>query len=157
MPDLDDDSLLLYESKKGSGTYIERDYEDWEREFLDCKNTVKADYVQAHQEEIVIALGYFDLPELVDLKPRTGSIYIKSASEAFNEEQEFDFQRLKAWLNHFGLSYQQVHASGHAPRDDLKRVMNESNAKKIIPIHTEHADMFGSITDITIEIPKVTC
>lgn len=155
LPDLHDDSLLLYESKKRTGTYVESDYERWEREFLDYENTVKADYLRVHQGEVVVALGYFDVPELVDLKPKTNSIYVKSASEAFNEEQEFDTQRLMAWLDHFGMGYKQVHASGHAPRDDLKRVVDLSNAKKIIPIHTEHADMFGSLTDRPIEAPRL--
>ena len=67
----------------------------------------------------------------------------------------FDVQRLKAWLDHFGMGYKQVHASGHAPLADLKRVMDLSNAKKIVPIHTEHADMFGSLTDRPIEVPKL--
>ena len=155
LPDLHDDNLLLYQSKKDSGTYLERDYEKWEREFLDYKNIVRADYIRVHQQETVIALGYFDAPELIDLMPKTNSIYIKSASEAFNEEQEFDLQRLKAWLDHFGMGYEQVHASGHAPRDDLKRVMDGSNAKKIVPIHTEHADLFGSLTDRPIDLPKL--
>lgn len=155
LPDLHDDSLLLYESKKRSGTYGERDYEQWEREFLNYGNTVRADYLGAHQEEVVVALGYFDVTELIDLRPKTNSVYIKSASEAFNEEQEFDMQRLKAWLDHFGMGYKQVHASGHAPRDDLKKVMDMSNTKKIVPIHTEHADMFGALTDRPIEVPKL--
>ena len=131
LPDLHDDALLLYESKKRSGTYGERDYEKWEREFLNYENTVRADYLGAHQEEVVVALGYFDVAELINLKPKTNSVYIKSASEAFNEEQEFDMQRLKAWLDHFGVGYAQVHASGHAPRDDLKRVMDQSGAKHV--------------------------
>ncbi len=156
LPDLHDDSLLLYESKKRSGTYGERDYEKWEREFLNYENTVRADYLGAHQGDVVVALGYFDVAELIDLKPKANSVYIKSASEAFNEEQEFDMQRLKAWLDHFGVGYTQVHASGHAPRDDLKRVMDQSNAEKIIPIHTEHADMFSTLTDIPIQQPKLS-
>jgi ribonuclease J len=153
LPELDDEGMLLYQDKRGTGTFSERDYFSWEREFLDRENTVRPDYVSAHQNEVIAAMGYYDVTELIDLKPKEGSIYIKSASEVINEEQEFDMKRLKTWLDHFGMEYHHFHASGHAPQDDLVRIMGESNARKIIPIHTEHPGMFGSLVDKPIEMP----
>jgi ribonuclease J len=155
LPDLRDESLLLYEGKKGSGTYREGDYEEWEREFLDFPNAVRADYVTKHQGEVISALGYYDVPELVDIRPDPRSLYIKSASEAFNEEQEIDMVRLRAWLDHFGMLYDQIHASGHAPREDLGYVMRGSGAKTIMPIHTEHADQFASLANTSILMPTL--
>jgi ribonuclease J len=156
LPGLNDESLLLYLEKRGTGTFSERDYYSWEREFLDRQNTVRPDYVSAHQNEIIAAMGYYDITELIDLKPTEGSIYIKSASEVINEEQVFDMKRLMAWLDHFGMGYHHFHASGHAPQADLARIMRESNARKIIPIHTEHADMFSSLVDKPIELPQLS-
>ena len=101
-------------------------------------------------------MGYYDITELIDLKPKEGSIYIKSASEVINEEQEFDMKRLMAWLDHFGMAYHHFHASGHAPQADLVKIMRESNSRKIIPIHTEHADMFSSLVDKPIEMPHLS-
>jgi ribonuclease J len=155
LPDLRDESLLLYEGKKSSGTYREGDYEEWEREFLDFPNTVRADYITKHQGETIAALGYYDVPELVDIRPEPGSLYIKSASEAFNEEQKIDMERLRAWLEHFKMRYAQIHASGHAPRNDLGLVMKGSGAKTIYPIHTEHADQFASLSGMKIQMPRL--
>ncbi len=156
LPPISDDSLLLYQERKGTGTYGERDYEGWEREFLDRRNTVRADDLRKRQAEVIIALGFYDAPELIDLKPAPGSVFIKSASEAFNEEQKFDVTRLRAWLDHFGMGYDQIHASGHAPRDDLGFVMRESHAKKIVPIHTEHADLYSALCTTPIEQPVLS-
>lgn len=156
LPEIDDEDILLYQDKRGTGTYIEGDYYAWEREFLGLPNTVQADYVSKHQGEIIAALGYYDVTELIDLTPQPGSLYIKSASEVINEEQEFDMKRLMAWLDHFKMRYAHYHASGHAPQPDLAKVMRGSNAKKIFPIHTEHADMYGSIAERPIELPQLS-
>lgn len=155
LPNIDDDNLLLYQRKQKTGTYKDTDYDKEEREFLNMKNTVKADYVNKHQDEIIMELSYFGLPELIDLKPKSGSLYIKSASEAFNEEQEFDLERLKRWLGHFKMNYENFHASGHAPQEDLKKVMEGSNAKKIVPIHTQHPELYPQLvkTNSAIELP----
>lgn len=156
LPQLNDENILLYQDKRDTGTYREADYKtSWEKEFLHKENTVKADYIKAHQDEIMIALGYYDVVELIDIMPKPGSIYIKSASEAFNEEQEFDLERLKRWLALFKMKYENFHASGHAPRDDIVQIINQSNAKKLMPIHTQHAEMFSQFIDKTIELPKL--
>jgi len=156
-PNIKNDDILLYQKKKGSGTYRENDYDDWELEFLDWPNTVKADYIHKHQKEIVVALGYYDMPDLVDLKPNKGSIYIKSASEAHNEEERIDLNRLGNWLSHFGLDYKHVHASGHAPSTDIVKMINEVKPKLLIPIHTEKPDEFSKLVSnkIEIELPSL--
>lgn len=155
IPDINDPDILLYNKKQKTGTYREADYGKEEREFLNRENTVTAEYVNMNQDEIIIELTYFGMPELIDIKPKPGSLYIKSASETINEEQEFDMARLKRWLDHFSMKYQNFHASGHAPAEDLKKVMEGSDAKVIIPIHTEHPEMFGPLikNSISIELP----
>jgi ribonuclease J len=156
LPDLNDPSILLYKRKQKTGTYRESDYDKEEREFLDMENTVDANYVHKNQNDVIIELSYFGVPELIDIRPNPGSLFIKSASEAFNEEQVFDLDRLKRWLGHFKMNYENFHASGHAPQEDLKKVMEGSDAKKIVPIHTEHPEMFSPLIkhSIKIEPPK---
>jgi ribonuclease J len=156
LPKIDDENILLYQDKKGTGTYLENDYQSWEKEFLNMKNTVKADYISKHQDEIIIAIGYYDLPELIDLKPRIGSIYIKSTSEVMGEEEEFDLKRLHNWLDHFGIQYYHFHASGHAPGVDIVEMINEVNPKILIPVHTDKAEMFNRIIrKVNIVKPEV--
>ncbi|HZW57184.1 MAG TPA: MBL fold metallo-hydrolase [Nitrososphaerales archaeon] len=157
LPSLKDDQILLYQDKRNTGTYRDSDYgAKWENEFLHQPNTVRADHIAKYQDEVMVAIGYYDIVELIDMMPRPGSAYIKSASEVINEEQEFDLDRLKAWLDHFGMRYHHFHASGHAPRDDLALVMNDSNARKLVPIHTEHPEMYEMIArGKSVEMPSL--
>ncbi len=148
LPDLKDDHLLLYQEKAGSGTYDDADYIGWRRPFLGRSNTVNADYINKHQNSIVACLGYYDLIDLVDLRPSTGSAYVHSMSEPFCEEMEFDFDRLKNWLSLFGVPYHHFHASGHAPRQDLFKVIETVSPRKLLPIHTEHPELFKTFENV---------
>lgn len=146
LPEINDCSILLYQEKCASGTYDESDYtEKWKKPLLNCANTVRAEYVHAHQKEIVACLGYFDMLDIMDIKPDVGSAYIHSMSEAFNEEMEFDEKRCNNWLNLLGLQRHQIHASGHAPQQDLLKVAATVNAKKFVPVHTEHPEKFAQL------------
>jgi ribonuclease J len=77
-------------------------------------------------------------------------MYIHSASEPYNEEQEFSQERIDAWLEHFGMHKFQSHCSGHARGQDLLDAVKEINAEKIFPIHTEHPEIYKNL------VPKVT-
>lgn len=62
-------------------------------------------------------------------------------TEPFNEEMKLDQERVKRWLVHFGLltsdtDWTYIHVSGHGSRDQLQRVVQESDCKMIVPIHT---------------------
>jgi ribonuclease J len=99
--------------------------------------------VSKQQCNSVLVMSFYDLEELVDVKPKPGSCYILSASEPFNEEMEIDFERLINWLSHYGLPQYHVHVSGHIMPLQLKGVLKEINAATIFPIHTEHPDLFA--------------
>jgi ribonuclease J len=158
IPSIDDENILIYKEKKRTGTYCENDYSIWEREFLDKQNVVTSEYVKSHQYELIMVLGYYDLPELIDIKPLPGSIYIKSSSEALNEEEEIDLKRLHNWLKHFGVKYYHFHASGHADRKDLTKFINEIKPKEVIPIHTQNPGEFVKIlkNNIKLKLPKLS-
>jgi ribonuclease J len=99
--------------------------------------------VSKQQCNAVLALSFYDLEELVEIKPEPGSCYVLSASEPFNEEMEIDFERLVNWLRHYGLPQYHVHVSGHIMPLQLKAVLKEIGAAKIFPVHTENADLFA--------------
>ena len=154
LPEITDGNILLYQEKCGSGTYDESDYtERWKKALLNASNTVRKDYVHAHQKEIIACLGYFDMLDLLDISPEPGSAYIHSMSEAFNEEMEFDERRCNSWLELLGLPRHQIHASGHAPQPDLAYVIKTVNPKILVPIHTEHEDAFLKI-HANVKIPE---
>jgi len=58
-----------------------------------------------------------------------------------------DQKRIKKWLVHFGLlkkedKWNVTHVSGHGSGDQIKHIVQETKAKNLIPIHTEHEDYF---------------
>jgi ribonuclease J len=66
-------------------------------------------------------------------------------------------ERLKRWLNHFKMKYENYHASGHAPGDDITNMINDVKPKILTPIHTEHPEMFRKLLDekIGIDLAKL--
>lgn len=168
--DLEDQSVVLYIKRGGSGTYDGGDIkQDWTRSTLlrfagrgpvamnpqerreamqemlngSCPRIVRAAEAAAHQSEFLLSLGYWDIQELCDLQPTPGSLYIHSSAEAFNEEMSWSQERLARWLNLAGMDSVHIHASGHAREEDLFRVVERLAPRHVYPIHTEHAELYA--------------
>lgn len=121
---------------------LDEDYKVWAREFLDYKNKVDYRDVSLKQNEMMFSLSDFKLQELIDIKPKEGSSYVRSLTEPFDLEMEFKQKRIENWFTRFGLitnekQWYQVHVSGHGDGEQIRKVIEGSNAKKIIPIHTD--------------------
>jgi len=84
-----------------------------------------------------------------------GGTYIHSSSEAFTEEDVFDFVRLWEWLKFFGFKVagfkvergkvkfeRGYRASGHASSEELLQVVEVTNPKIVVPVHTENPEFF---------------
>jgi ribonuclease J len=167
--DLADPDLVLYVKRAGSGTYDKGDIkQDWARSTLlrfagsdpdsvdpkdrrdavvdvlngSCPRIVRAAEVMTHQSDYLLSLGYWDVQELCDLHPSRGSLYIHSSAEAFNEEMSWSQERLARWLDLAGMDSVHIHASGHAPPEDLFRIVEELAPTHVYPIHTEHAERY---------------
>lgn len=138
VPSLKDEVLLIFRKEK------KRTYK-WEREIIEDfgDKVLDAKALSEKQCSFVLVTSFYDLEELVEIKPAPGSCYILSASEPFNEEMEIDHQKLRNWLKHYGLPQYHVHVSGHIMPLQLKNVLESVNAKKVFPVHVEHADLFA--------------
>jgi ribonuclease J len=132
----DKDNISVYRRNK-------KRYYQYEQEMFDEYQTLDAEDIKKNQSKYVLVLQFQDLRELVDIKPNAGSCYIYSSSEPFNEESEIEFDRFNNWLDHFALPMYHIHASGHIMPMDLRHMLEEINPNIIIPIHTEHANMFA--------------
>jgi len=97
-------------------------------------------------------LDFFQFGELIDIRPQRGSPFVHSMSEPFSEE-DIEDEVLHNWLNHFGMQFHQLHASGHLNRDQIGQVVKEINAKKVFPVHTENAALFRKISN-KVQLPK---
>jgi len=138
VPNLRDERLFIFQKKK------KRPYR-WEKELMEAfeDKVLDAKALSKKQCAMILVTSFYDLEELVEIKPTPGSCYILSASEPFNEEMEIDHQRLKNWLKHYGLPQYHVHVSGHIMPLQLKHVLKRINPEKVFPIHVEHSDLFA--------------
>jgi ribonuclease J len=121
------------------------DYFSWASEFLDYENRVDYRDVTKNQKDMIFYCSDFQVQELIDVRPRENSAYIRSSTEPFDDEMELDQRRVKRWLVHFGLlrkeeEWNHIHVSGHGSGDQIKKVIDGSKSKTLIPIHTEHEE-----------------
>jgi len=130
----------VYVRRKKSGKLDDKDYYSWERQFLG--RGVSAEEVRKRQAEVFLHLEAWNFPELIDIKPERGGTYIHAATEAFNEEGEREEEVIRNWVKHVGFRYTQLHASGHAPGDEVAALVNGVGASEVVPIHTEFPDRF---------------
>ena len=146
VPAITDENIFIYLKKKKSGTYIDKDYsERWIKKIMQMRGvkTVKASDIRKQENAFVMVMRYWDLQELIDLRPSSESKYIHSSSEAHTEEQEIDEWRMDNWLKLFNLYPRvHIHASGHARKEDLFKIVSDINPKIIIPVHTEHPEEY---------------
>ena len=91
-------------------------------------------------------MGFYSFTALIDMKPKSGALYIHSASEPYNEEQELSQERIDAWLQHFNMDKFQSHCSGHARGQDLIEAVKEIGAKTLYPVHTVHPDQYRKVS-----------
>lgn len=132
----------------------------WEKLVLETWADLLVDPIEIskNEENYILCFSFYDLINLLDLKP-SGGLYIYSSSEAFSEEQEFDFLRLHNWIEKFGMKLKGFelefhsgkirprfvrgyHASGHASKEDLRRIIEGIDPDVIIPVHTERPEWF---------------
>lgn len=167
VPALDDGNIVIYIDRKGWGlitkqhcldyppNVIEQDYKAWESEFLSYPNRVTCDDIHNHQSDYIVRIDFFDLTDLVNIRPDKGSCYIRSVTEPFDDEGQIELRRVENWLEHFGLMpYEQAHASGHASGPEIKRLVGEINPAVVFPIHTEAPERFREIKGVKVEIPE---
>jgi ribonuclease J len=159
-PRIDDDNLRVYIPRKTWGVYkddrfsekIQReDYDYWVREFLDHANAVTARDIRENQSEYIFRCDFFELKELIDIKPQEGSSYIRSVCEPFDLEMELDLKKVENWLAHLRLyPYTQIHASGHLNYDEIRDVVQTVQPNALIPVHTQHPEVFQTLHDNVI-------
>ena len=146
IPDCNDQDVVIYKQKQGSGTYADGDYYGDDADFANLANAKTAQDIGKNPGEYLCAFGYFSFTALIDMKPSPGALYIHSASEPYNEEQMLSQERVDNWLDRFGMERHQIHCSGHAKGKDLLEIVKTIDAKMLFPIHTEHPEMYVRAT-----------
>jgi ribonuclease J len=176
-PNTDDPNICLFAARKSWGfagrtdvesnisgvkypaKTVDQDYATWEREYLHRDNTINFLDLQ-DQNEYILVCSYFQLNQLLDVKPIPGSKYLRSITEPFSDEMRLDAERVQNWLDLLKLDLygmgteDKLHASGHASGREVKKTMEKLNPTMIIPIHTEKPDHLRQYFD-NIKQPKL--
>jgi len=145
IPPPDEDGLAVLRTPRASGR-------SWEQELLERYASHQADAAAIRRApgDYILCLSYWDITALVDLEP-SGGTYIYSASEAHDEEQRIDHERLAHWLDYFeldkvgglpGAEKGPFHASGHIDGPGMEWVIGTINPAKIVPVHTQQLEWF---------------
>ncbi len=146
-------------------------YKGWEKSIKHSDR--KIEYIDPvdiskEPENYICCFSLYDVKNLLDINTKKG-IYIYSSSEAFEEESEFDFIRLKRWLEYFEFKVigfdvimegnkvkptfeKGFHASGHLSKSDLIRTIEYINPDILIPVHTDNPEWFHQTFDNTLHI-----
>ncbi|OFX51316.1 MAG: hypothetical protein A2046_03990 [Bacteroidetes bacterium GWA2_30_7] len=120
---------------------VEQDYVIWERPFVGMKNAINAEEISKNPWKYVVSMSLWEINQLTDIQPKN-AVWIKSICEPFCDDMELDEERKKNWLEHFKIQYEFAHASGHASGGEIKGMIKEINPGELIPIHTEHPELF---------------
>jgi ribonuclease J len=146
VPDPRTEPILILKERKKTGTYAEQDYPTWERRVLMWPTARTAEALRSIAPRLIFALSFWDIQNLVDLGIGADALHIYSASEAHDEDQARDLQRLDNWLTLLGVRRRlNSHASGHAPQADLVRMVRALRPEVLVPVHTEAAGLWREL------------
>ncbi|MHA1968415.1 MAG: MBL fold metallo-hydrolase, partial [Candidatus Hodarchaeales archaeon] len=145
IPSLEDEYIQVYKRPKMR-------YYRWETEILENESIVCVSTPDFDQTEYIFHCDFWNLTDLIDVTPKDATLFY-SHGEPFTDEGEIDFRRMQEWVTHFNLDFKQYHASGHAPRSDLKQIVDSITPELLIPIHSEHPEMYKEVVDVPILLP----
>ncbi|MFP4001912.1 MAG: MBL fold metallo-hydrolase [Thermoplasmata archaeon] len=133
--DITRDDVIVFGREKSSRS-------EWEKRVLDEVDFWKGEDIKPIQNEVVLVATYYDMNDLMDVEPVSGSVFISSQSEAFDEEGEIQHEKLLNWCEHYGLPHYQIHTSGHVLPHQLKDAIEKIDPDEVMPVHTDRPKLF---------------
>ena len=100
--------------------------------------------------KLVSIVGPWMLEELAQLGSLKGAGVIWSQWEGYLKNGPAS--SFKTPCGDLGLSFRQIHTSGHASIPDLKRLVVAMSPKRLVPIHTFFPDQFPSLFNNVVPV-----
>ncbi len=151
--------VLIYDEPKVRAGGFER----WVRKKYPDR-LVDAAAISANPGAFLTSFRYWAINKLLDIPSTAGGIHIYSTSEPHSEEQEWDLDRLRRWLDFLGIRMEgdpnadpndPLHASGHASGDELLSIIEAISPREVIPVHTHNWQFFAdSVSCCPVREPK---
>ncbi len=145
IPSVTDPHIQVYKRSKTK-------FYKWEEQLFEELHLVEKNNFD--QSTAVFHCDFWNLPDLIDIKPKQHSTYLYSHGDPFDIEGELDFNRMMEWINHYNLKFKQYHASGHASQYDLIKIVNKIEPDLVIPIHSEQPELYEDLIEIPVLLPK---
>lgn len=99
--------------------------------------------------EIMMMVRPSMLKDLELIKNVEGATFIYSLWEGYLQDDSM--KKMMGFIEKKNMKFYQVHTSGHAEIDTLKKVVNKLKPGKIVPIHTFHPDKYSGLFKQKIE------
>jgi len=93
--------------------------------------------------EIMMMVRSSMLKDLDLLKNIEGATFIYSLWEGYLQDESM--KKMMQFIKRKKMNFYQVHTSGHAEINTLKKVVKKLKPKQIVPIHTFHPDKYGGL------------
>lgn len=156
---ISDEYTVLYQDKNSKPR-------KWEEEMYSLfeGRTINANDVNAQPDKYVLSFSYTDMSKLIDINV-LGGHYIYSSSELYDEEQEYDFNRLRKWLETFHLELHgdpkeknidqlHFHSGGHMDGQGFRYMINKIRPQYLIPIHSFDRSFFNEFDSCKLFLPE---
>jgi ribonuclease J len=93
------------------------------------------DAVRADPRGHCVQLGFESLPQLIDVQPPAGSLWIQSGGTPLGTYDPA-YPVLEAWVARFGLELRTITSSGHSRPEDIVRMVSTVRPKVVLPVHS---------------------
>jgi len=98
--------------------------------------------------EIMMMVRSSMLKDLDLLKNIEGATFIYSLWEGYLQDESM--KKMMQFIKKKQMNFYQVHTSGHAEINTLKKVVKKLKPKQILPIHTFHPDKYNDLFNCKI-------
>jgi len=105
--------------------------------------------ISDRSEEIMMMVRPSMLKDLRSIKNIEGATFIYSLWEGYLPDDAM--QKMMRFIKKKKMKFYQVHTSGHAEMDTLKKMVEKLKPGKIILIHTFYPDKYGDLFSQQIE------
>ncbi len=141
-------NIVLYAKKKIT-------FKKWEKDLLKNHKICTAEDIRKNKSRFILVLNFYQVQELIDIKPDRNSYYLRAITEPHSEEMEISEERFINWIEHFKMQglkkdeenpfkkvFERAHISGHIGGKELSEFINAIEPEMVIPIHTEFPEEF---------------
>lgn len=123
-------------------------FKKWERDLIKNYKTCNSDDIRNNKKKFMLVLNFYQVQELIDIKPGKESYYLRAITEPHSEEMEISEKRFVNWIKHFNMQglkngkFERAHISGHISGKELAQFIQKIQPEIVIPIHTEFPEEF---------------